>query len=995
MQPKLGRIPGVFVLLLAFALLLAVPAAVGGGEATGHRSTQLWFVELTGAPTVEGTSRADVLAEQRAFRAAAAKSRVSFTERRSFGTLWNGLSVRIDPSRLPELERLPGVQAIYPVLTVPVPTGGSGETPSQPQPLVTTALQQTGADIVQSQLGFTGTGVRVGVIDTGTDWNHPDLGGCFGPGCRVETGYDFVGDAYDANPASPTYSPLPVPDSNPDDCNGRGTHVSGIVGANGSVRGVAPSSTLGAYRVFGCEGSTETDIVLAAMERALADGMDVLTVSVDEPFQWPQYPTAQAGDRLVDEGVVVAAPVGDNGALGLYSAGAPAVGDQVIGVTSVDNNRLGSLTFVVNPSGRRVSYRSYPGAPPPPTEGTTPEIVYVGRGCLHHEYLADPAGKVALIDGPGPCTYNEKYQRAASAGAVGVILYGFVEPFDAGRSVVSRGIFAAEISSADGLHIRELLSGGARAGRSGGEGGTHVTVTWTTVRGTVPNLTTPGLISPFSSWGPTATLTLKPDISAPGGLIASTWPLEKGAITTLSGTSQASAHVAGAAALLLQARPDTRPREVRSILQNTTRVVEEAFGFASSGFFAPIVRQGAGLLRIDRAIVTRSSIRPGKLELGESEAGPAAQTLTITNHSDEERVYRIRGGGSTPSVSGTFMPVTGGLGGSPSVSPSTVTIAPGGSAQVTVTFTIDPRSDGSVYGGFIGVTSDPADPFGPFEIRVPYMGFKGDYQSIRVLAPTPCGYPWLARRTGTPADCGSGFANQPGGATYTLVGDDIPVVLAHLDHQSRRLEADVFDADTGARVGRAFAEDSLPRNATATAFFEYAWDGTVVRGANRAPVPSGRYVLELTVFKALGILDNPAHQERWRSPVITVARPVAATTPAPQPPAAPSTQGQQQPVQQTPPATPAAPPQSIVTVPPATTARTAIVAAGLTMAKGVRSVSVRVNGAPGSVRLRVRLIGAGRKTLATVVRRVPTNRTVRVPNLRPGRLVKSVRVTIA
>ncbi|MBA3330106.1 MAG: S8 family serine peptidase, partial [Actinobacteria bacterium] len=918
-------------------------------------------------------------------------SRVSFTERRSFGTLWNGLSVRIDPSRLPELERLPGVKAIYPVLTVPVPPGGTGETPSQPQPQVTTALQQTGADIVQSQLGFTGTGVRVGVIDTGTDWNHPDLGGCFGPGCRVETGYDFVGDAYDANPASPTYSPLPVPDSNPDDCNGRGTHVSGIVGANGSVRGVAPSSTLGVYRVFGCEGSTETDIVLAAMERALADGMDVLTVSIDAPFQWPQYPTAQAGDRLVDEGVVVVAPVGDSGELGLYSAGAPGVGDRVIGVASVDNNRLGSLTFIVSPSGRRVSYLSYPGAPPPPTEGTTPEIVYVGRGCLGDEYLADPAGKVALIVASAPCIYNERYQRAASAGAVGVIFYGFEQPFFAGRSVVSRGIFAVDISSADGLHIRELLSGGARTGRSGGEGGTRVTVTWTTVRGTVPNLTTPGLISPFSSWGPTATLTLKPDISAPGGLIASTWPLEKGAITTLSGTSQASAHVAGAAALLLEARPDTRPREVRSILQNTTRTVEEAFGFASSGFSAPIARQGAGLLRIDRAILTKLSVRPGKLELGESEAGPAIRTLTITNHSDEERVYRI-GASFTPSVSGTFMPVSSsGPGASPSISPRAVTLAPGASAQVTVTFTFsEPRlRDGSVYGGFISVASDP---FGSF-IGVPYMGYIGDYQSIRVLAPTPCGYPWLARRTGTPAECGSGFANQPGGATYTLVGDDIPVVLAHLDHQSRRLEADVFDADTGARVGRAFAEDYLPRNATATGFFEYAWDGTIVRGANRTPVPSGRYVLELTVFKALGILDNPAHQERWRSPVITVARPVAATTPAPQPPAAPSTQGQQQPVQQSP-ATPAAP-QSIVTVPPARTVRTTIVTARLTTTKGVRSVSVRVNGAQGSVRLRIRLIGAKRNTLATVVRRVPTNRTVRVPSLRPGRLVKSVRVTLA
>ena len=128
-------------------------------------------------------------------------------------------------------------------------------------------------------------------------------GGVVTPNSSLVTGYDFVGDAYNADPASPDYNPVPTPDDNPDDCAGHGSHVAGIVGANGTVRGVAPDVTFGAYRVFGCAGSTEGDIMIAAMERALADGMQVVNQSIGSSFQWPEYPTAKAADRLVKAGV--------------------------------------------------------------------------------------------------------------------------------------------------------------------------------------------------------------------------------------------------------------------------------------------------------------------------------------------------------------------------------------------------------------------------------------------------------------------------------------------------------------------------------------------------------------------------------------------------------------------------------------------------------------------------------------------------------------------
>ena len=84
--------------------------------------------------------------------------------------------------------------------------------------------------------------------------------------------------------------------------------------------------TFGAYRVFGCEGSTESDIMLAAMERAFADRMDVFNMSIGSAFQWPQYPTAVASNRLIDRGMVVVASIGNSGTNGLYAAGAPGLG---------------------------------------------------------------------------------------------------------------------------------------------------------------------------------------------------------------------------------------------------------------------------------------------------------------------------------------------------------------------------------------------------------------------------------------------------------------------------------------------------------------------------------------------------------------------------------------------------------------------------------------------------------------------------------------------
>jgi minor extracellular serine protease Vpr len=819
-------------------------------------SGDLWFVELSSPPTADGTSLATVRAEKAAFRRAAAAAGLRYTERFAFDTLWNGLSIRLDPAQVGALARLEGVKAVYPVARIDLPPIAADSGPE-----LATALAMTGADVAQTALGYTGAGVKVAVMDTGVDYDHPDLGGCFGPGCRVATGWDFVGDAFNADPSSPSYNPVPAPDPDPDDCNGHGTHVAGIVGAKGAVTGVAPGVTFGAYRVFGCEGSTTADIMIAAMERALADDMDVLNMSIGAAFQWPQYPTAQASDRLVNKGMVVVASAGNNGANGLYSSAAPALGQKVISVASFDNTHIQLNTFTVTPAGLTIGYGNATGAPAAPLTGSLP-LARSGTpsstadacnvGGVSPFAPGQFAGMAVLVR-RGTCTFYEKSRNAQLAGAAAVVLYnnaaGRFSPTVAGTPAVTIPVVA--VSDTEGVAINNAIASG-----------TPQTLNWQSAFGTFQN-PTGNLISSFSSYGLSPDLALKPDLGAPGGLIRSTFPLERGAYATLSGTSMSSPHVAGAVALLLQARPHTPSQAVRGILQNSADP-RLWWGNPGLGFLDNVHRQGAGMLDIYDAILSTTKIEPAKLPLGESEAGPVTRTLKVENKGPADVTYDLSHVPALSTGPNTFTPAFSTGFASVAFSAPSLTVPAGGYATVDVTITANPGlADRSLYGGYIVFTPQG----GGQTYRVPYAGFKGDYQSIQALVPTSSGFPWLAKRMGT------SFVNQPGGATFTFAGGDIPYFLVHLDHQVRRLRMEVFDAGSGRAWHRAADFQYVGRNSTATSFFALPWDGTTVAGRKTYTVPNGGYVVKISVLKALGDDSNPAHWETWTSPVITIARP--------------------------------------------------------------------------------------------------------------------------
>jgi minor extracellular serine protease Vpr len=856
-------------------ILLALSGSVTSSQVQPFQaqsdSTGLWFVEFASPPTADGGSVTAVRADQAAFRRRATAANIRFEERAAFEALFNGLSIRASRASATRIANLDGVRAVWPVLRVEAP-----QPRQEDRADLFTALAMTGADIAQNTLGYTGAGIRVAVIDTGIDYDHPDLGGCFGENCRVVTGWDFVGDDFNpaatdgalATAASAPFDPVPHPDDDPDDCGGHGTHVSGIVGANGAVKGVAPEVTFGAYRVFGCDGPTTSDIMLAAMERALADDMQVVNMSIGAAHQWPQYPTAAAASRLVNAGVVVVASIGNSGAGGVFAASAPGVGQKVIGVASFDNTHFKLPTFTITPDGRSIGYRRASGAPVPPTSGTYP-MARTGTATSTADACSELAagslsGHVALIR-RGTCSFHQKALNAQNAGAAGVALYSDVAEYLAAGVTGEPAITIPVVGILDTEGV--LIDGRIISGQ--------VNMTWTNQTATFVN-PTGALISSFSSYGLSPDLALKPDIGAPGGFIYSTIPLEQGGYATFSGTSMASPHVAGAVALLLQAKPQTPAQTVRAILQNSAD--PRPWGEDPAlGVFDNVHRQGAGLLAIDDAILAPTKIEPSVLAVGEGEAGPQTRTLRIKNEAasaitfDLSYVNAISTGGV---IAPDFFPSDATV----AFSAPSITVPAQGTALVNATITPASEPVNGQYGGYIVI----APRGGGAVSRVPFAGFVGDYQAMPVIVSTPNNtFPHITSLV--PDTCtlldpageciGFGFyAGNNTGVPYTMTGIDFPYFAMRLQHQARSLFIDVYDL-AGKSWHRAIREEYLVRDTGTENFSLFFWDGTTTAGKKTYTVPDGQYIVRLSLLKALGDTTNPAHWETWTSPVITIDRP--------------------------------------------------------------------------------------------------------------------------
>ncbi len=182
-------------------------------------------------------------------------------------------------------------------------------------------------------LGYTGQGKKIAIIDTGIDYTHADLGGCFGAGCKVEQGWDFVNN-----------------DNDPIDDNGHGTHVAGIAAGNGALKGVAYDSKIYAYKVLGADGKGTSTNIIAAIERAVdpnndrdfTDHVDVISMSLGADCAGytpdicgPNDPRSQAVDNAVNTNVVVVVSAGNLGP-GERTIKSPGTARKAITIGSTD-----------------------------------------------------------------------------------------------------------------------------------------------------------------------------------------------------------------------------------------------------------------------------------------------------------------------------------------------------------------------------------------------------------------------------------------------------------------------------------------------------------------------------------------------------------------------------------------------------------------------------------------------------------------------------------
>ena len=823
MQPRrqrtaksaIRRLAPLLATAIAVPLFAAVPA-----RADGER--HVWLVELA-----EGASAEDL------------RDLDGVELRHDFERIWNGASIEAAPATAQGLESLDPVEHVWADVTFNSPS-----LPEADRTELARAIETTNAADAHAR-GIDGAGVKVGVIDTGIDYTHPDLGGCFGPGCRVEYGTDFVGDDYDAS--DPDLAE-PDPDDEPADCAGHGTHVAGIVGARAEsadgVTGVAPEATLGAYKVFGCEGSTSAEVILQALEAALEDGMDVVNLSLGQAFQWPGYPTAEAADALAAEGVVVVASIGNSGEAGIWSASAPGVGEDVIGVASTDNPAMRMSAAYAPALDRRIGYHTVDEAPAPEDGTASDPIAWLGRACADDDSEADVEGRTALVV-RGQCTFGEKYERAVAEGATAVVVYNDRPGPFGGSGAEDLGVPMVGITAADGLDLRDLAEIGAEP-----------VLEWEA--GTVMvDLPRGGQTSEFTSWGPAPDLTFKPDLAAPGGGIWSTYPVDQGSYRSLSGTSMASPHVAGAAALLLQAEPGLDPAAVRTRLANTAQPA--AWGENPDlGYLDAVHRQGTGVLDLNRALEAEAMLSPAGVNVGDG-VRPRTFEVELTSASSRTETYRMSHQDAIATTGDTRSPGYHVAAPQVAFEPETLELAPGETATVTVT--VEPSADlpeGSVFGGRLVAEPENGQP-----VAAAYSGYFGDYLDIPVLDHPE--YPKLQAVVDEDPETGElDFRDLRDGERFSL-SDRLPAALVYLGHMPQTLEVSIENADTGEVVEwdrEEFVQRSPgPDDTLVIDLADFDEDRPGV-------LEPGRWRMEVRVLKATGDESNPDHWEQWRSAVI-------------------------------------------------------------------------------------------------------------------------------
>src|SRR5690625_283195 len=251
-----------------------------------------------------------------------------------YDVLFQGLALQAKAKHLKDVQDLPFVETTYPVYTYTTDMNVTSTEAKSPDEY---ADEQTNFPHSINDSAYTGKGIKIGIIDTGIDYEHPYLAN------NYQGGYDVVDLDDDPLETLPTEGPPTI----------HGTHVSGIIAANGKFQGVAPEADIYAYRALGPGGRGTSIQVIAALEQAVKDGMDIINLSLGNSINGPDFPTTIAVNKAVDLGVAVVIANGNDGPEE-WTVGSPATSDKALSIGAVEEPK--ELPYLYDQLARKVIY---------------------------------------------------------------------------------------------------------------------------------------------------------------------------------------------------------------------------------------------------------------------------------------------------------------------------------------------------------------------------------------------------------------------------------------------------------------------------------------------------------------------------------------------------------------------------------------------------------------------------------------------------------------
>ena len=628
--------------------------------------------------------------------------------------LANAVSVEVSPSEVAAIAALPGVKRVELVKEV--------------HTLLDASVPLINAPVLWARLGGVGAagqGMKIAILDTGIDITNPLFSDA---GFTMPAGYPktTIGSEALTNNKVIAAKSFLRPVSDAQDQNGHGSNVAGIAAGSvtasplGMISGVAPMAYLGNYRVLGADGSGRTDLIAQGIEQAVADGFDVLSMSFGAADDGTPDMTKTMSEAAVAAGKVVVIAAGNDGP-DPTTINTPGTAPSAITVAASTNAHVVGPVIAVAGPGAVPSVLSDIGS----TKGsgstavfdsTLGPLPYVdadpqGRAC--QGILAGSLdGKIALIE-RGNCDFVTKINAAASAGARAVIVFNRDASEDtAGSSGGGDNLFTMLANGttipsffvirSKGLALRDFVRANP---------GATVSIA---VFGS--GSFTPDVIADFSSRGPSSVEGLKPDVAAPGVIIysaaartgGSSGVVDPSGFLAISGTSQATPHVAGAAALIKQLNPSFTPAQVKSALVNSATT--DVFTTPDQTARVGVLDTGGGRVDLARASSVSATFSPASLSFGIRKLKKNDVDVSL-----DLNITSVVDGQNTFTVSVQQLDAGDGVNVAPSV--SAVTLAHGQTTTVTIRNTAVVGSQRRDYTGYVLVSGGGQTLHVPYWVR--------------------------------------------------------------------------------------------------------------------------------------------------------------------------------------------------------------------------------------------------------------------------------------